>query len=83
MDPNTHEVLLELPGGVRAFITGVPDKCEHKWNDSVLFARSGKTITWKTYPKWASFTSKFREQLVREHHEKTDDPYHWGCSCVF
>ena len=74
MDNNTHEEFLVLEDGLTAFITGVPDKCLHQWNDQVMHTESGKVITWKTYPKWAGFTSQFRYRLVYNLHESNGDP---------
>ena len=75
MDNNTHEEFIVFKDGTTAFITGVPDECDHKWNgDVVLESKSGGIITWSTYPKWAGYTSWFREKLIYEHHEKICDP---------
>jgi hypothetical protein len=30
--PDTHGAFIELPDGSRAFIDGIPDKCEHQWD---------------------------------------------------
>lgn len=32
MSSNTHSAIIDLPNGVRAFIDGIPDQCEHDWN---------------------------------------------------
>src|SRR3990172_8381776 len=30
--PDTHGEFIELPDGSRAFVDGIPDKCEHQWD---------------------------------------------------
>lgn len=32
MDPNTHGSFIEFPDGSRAFVDGIPDKCDHEWD---------------------------------------------------
>jgi len=73
MNNNTHTEFITLGDGIRAFITGIRDKCDHRWNDSVLYTVSGKTITWSTYPEWASYTSGFRERLIYDRHTRNGD----------
>lgn len=76
---NTHSEILILPGGMIAFVDGIPDKCEHDWNgDEVFQSASGKMIYWHTYRQWASLCGDARAQLIYEHHEKIDDPILMG-----
>lgn len=74
-DPNKHSAFVQLPSGVKAFIDGIPDKCEHDYTgDPVYFTASGKTIYWHTFRQWASLTTKAREPLIYDHQYKIDDP---------
>jgi len=75
MDNNTHSAIIELPGGSRAFIDGIPDECDHDWTgDPYYVAQSGKVILWHTYRQWAHLTNQARYPLIMEHHRKIDDP---------
>ena len=72
---NTHEEFVSLPGGGHAFITGVPDECEHDWTgDEYFISQSGKLILWHTYRKWASLISQDRSRKIHKHHMDIDDP---------
>lgn len=78
IDPNTHEIFIQ-GNGFNAFVTGVPDTCQHDWSgDEVHFTQSGKTIYWHTFRQWASFTSKMRNRLIYEHQEEIGDPITGG-----
>jgi hypothetical protein len=72
-NPNTHGAFISLPGG-NAFIDGIPDTCEHKKEDVVYQAASGKMIFWHTYRQWASLVEETRLALIHEYHQQIDDP---------
>ena len=79
---NTHSAFIKLSDDSHAFIDGIPDKCQHKWNgDRIYYAASGKTIYWHTYRQWASFTSQARESLIYSHHAHIEDPIIGGTIC--
>lgn len=51
------------------------DNCNHDWSgDDVMYSASGRRITWHTYKQWASYHSKWRNELIMEHHEIIGDP---------
>lgn len=80
MDTNTHSAHI-IGNGFSAFIDGIPDTCEHDWSgDEVMFAKSGKTIYWHTYRKWASLISKERNRLIYEYHAEIEDDIIGGAS---
>jgi hypothetical protein len=45
----THEELIVFPDGARAFITGVPDKCEHDDKETVFILEDGRYLFEKFY----------------------------------
>lgn len=79
-DPNTHsEFVFDPEGGLRIFVDGIPDECEHDWSgDAVHFTASGGTIYWYTYRQWASFTATMRDRLIHEHQQEIGDPITGG-----
>lgn len=48
MHPNKHEEFFEIDG-MRGFITGVPDKCEHIYDESVFILGNGDVLVEKDY----------------------------------
>lgn len=89
--PNTHGEFqtIRINGGkpFTAFVDGIPDLCQHRWNGSTVFeTKKGKTIDWKTYPAWRSYTSIMRDELIQKLHgpegDQADDPIvGGGVSC--
>lgn len=72
---NTHGEMMVLPGGMIAFVDGIPDTCDHDWNgDVVLQSASGKMIYWHTYRKWASLCTDARRRLIYDYHSEIGDP---------
>jgi len=72
---NTHGASIILGENISVFIDGIPDDCEHDYSgDTVFVSRSGKIIKWHTYKQWASYTAQNRSNLIREYHDKIDDP---------
>lgn len=76
--PYKHGALIELPGGMRAYVDGIPDDCNHDYSEPVFQTKSGKWIFWYTYRQWASLTSTARNDLINQLHgpggEHEDDP---------
>jgi hypothetical protein len=70
----THSAIIQISKDSIAFINGIPDTCEHDYKDDVFIAASGKVIHWYTYRDWAGYTAEMRNDLIREHHIKNDDP---------
>lgn len=74
MRNNKHGAVIKI-GDSLAFIDGIPDKCQHDDVGSTIHVTaSGKTITWKTFKKWASYTSQLRDPLIIAHQETINDP---------
>lgn len=82
MRKDTHTKII-IGRDFSAIISGVPDKCKHDDLGSTVFqTASGKTITWKTYKEWASYTSQMRDPLIMKRQEELMDPIvQAGCSC--
>jgi hypothetical protein len=80
---NTHSAIIQLSEGVKAFVDGIPDKCDHDdKGDTILWTKSGKTIHWHTFRQWASLPTNPRIKLILEHQDEIDDPVIGSCvSC--
>jgi len=75
MENNTHGEFIQLGENVHAFVDGIPDECDHKWDgDVIYYSASGERITPYTYPKWTAYTSQMRDPLIHKHHQDIDDP---------
>lgn len=80
----THGFTIQFEDGSRAYIDGVPDKCDHKESDDVFQSASGKMIFWYTYRQWAHLNSKMRYELIMDYHNKIEDPIVMGTTqCRF
>ncbi len=48
MHPNKHEEYFELDG-MRGFITGIPDRCQHAYEENVYILGNGEVLLEKDY----------------------------------
>lgn len=48
MSPDKHEEYFEIDG-MRGFITGVPDKCQHVYEENVFILGNGDVLVEKDY----------------------------------
>jgi len=48
MNPNKHEEYFEIDG-MRGFITGIPDRCNHVYDEHILILGNGDIISVKDY----------------------------------
>lgn len=45
----THEEFIKLPNGGHAFVTGVPDKCDHDDKENIFTLANGEFLREKDY----------------------------------
>jgi hypothetical protein len=76
----THGAVIRISKDSIAYIDGIPDTCQHQYDDDIFISASGKVIHWYTYKQWASYTAPMRNQLIQEYHESIGDPITTGTS---
>lgn len=79
MNSNKHEIFIRGEG-FSAFITGVPDKCDHDYNGPAYYiTASGKYIDYATHKNWVGYTDAYRQRVVHWYYsEIIEDPITGG-----